>query len=150
MAIRKGARAPDFSLLDQSGQMFRLSSLRGKRVVLSFHPLAFTSVCGKQMKELEKNRQVFFGRKALALGISVDHVPAKAAWAKMLKIRNTSLLADFWPHGAVARRYGIFRPEGFSERAVFVVDEKGKLTFAKVYPMAQVPPMKEILAALKM
>jgi peroxiredoxin len=83
------------------------------------------------------------------VGLSVDSVPCKAAWAKSLKIRKTRILADFWPHGAVAKSLGLLRTEGFSERANIIVDEAGKVMFVKVYPIKQVPDIKEILAALK-
>jgi len=81
--------------------------------------------------------------------VSIDSVPSKAAWAKALKIRNTKLLADFWPHGAVAKSLGILRKEGFSERANVIIDEKGKILFAKVYPIRQFPDLTEILKVLK-
>lgn len=148
--IDVGAAAPDFTLKDQQGAELKLSALRGKRVVLSFHPLAWTSVCAEQMLDLERNSAKFDRLGAVALGVSVDSVPSKRAWAESLGIKSTSLLADFWPHGEVARKFGVFRQEnGVSERAVFILDEEGIVRFAKVYPIRELPPMKEILAALE-
>jgi peroxiredoxin len=148
--IKVGASAPDFSLKDQHDREVRLSELRGKKVVLGFHPLAWTKVCAEQMLDLERHKAEFDRLGAVALGISVDSVPSKRAWAEALGIEETPLLADFWPHGEVARRFKIFREkDGFSERAVFILDEQGIVRFAKVYPIRELPPIKEVLAALE-
>lgn len=72
-----GEQAQDFSIPDQNGNGTRLSGFPGKRVVLSFHPLAWTSICARQMKALEANREAFDALGAVALGISVDSVPCK-------------------------------------------------------------------------
>jgi peroxiredoxin len=85
----------------------------------------------------------------VAVGLSIDSVPCKAAWARSLKIKKTRLLSDFWPHGAFSKSLGILRPEGFSERANIILDEAGKVTFVKIYPIHQLPDIEEILAALK-
>jgi peroxiredoxin len=85
----------------------------------------------------------------VAVGLSVDSVPCKAAWAKSLKIKNTRILADFWPHGGVAKSMGLLRAEGFSERANIIVNEAGKVIFVKVYPIKQLPDIGEILDALR-
>jgi len=147
--IKVGAEAPVFVLSDQHGEKINLKELRGKSVILSFHPLAFTAVCAKQMKALEENQDQFEKLNAVALGISVDAVPAKHAWAKELRIKETQLLSDFWPHGAVAESYGIFRSaDGYSERAVIILDAEGIVRFSKVYPMSEVPDMGEILEQL--
>lgn len=144
-----GDPAPDFTLKDQNDQEVTLSALRGKKVVLSFHPLAWTRVCAIQMQDLEKHREDMERLGAVALGLSVDSVPCKKAWAESLGIQETRLLVDFWPHGGVARAYGIFREKnGFSERAVFIVDAEGVIRFKKIYPMREVPDIGEILAAL--
>jgi len=104
-----GEKAKDFSLPDQNEKEFKLSKFRGKRVLLSFHPLAWTSVCSEQMKSLEKNEEAFDSLNTVAVGVSIDTVPSKKAWAESLGIKNTRLLSDFWPHGKVARKYGLFR-----------------------------------------
>ena len=148
--VALGRRVPDFSLSDQDGQQVRLSGLRGKKVLLSWHPLAWTSVCAEQMKALEKHKKEFAKLGTAALGLSVDAVPSKRAWAASLKIRETRLLSDFWPHGKVARSLGLFRPvQGFSERANIVLDETGKVIFIKVYPIKELPDIEEILAFLR-
>lgn len=148
--IKIGDNARDFTLKDQKGKELHLAELKGKKVLLSFHPLAWTGVCSKQMKSLERNQAVFKRLNTVALGLSVDSVSTKNAWAKSLKIKKTRLLSDFWQHGAVAKLYGIFREnEGFSERANIIIDEDQKVIFVKVYPIPEVPDIKEIINFLK-
>lgn len=147
---RVGDKAKGFSLLDQNSKEFKLSKFRGKRVLLSFHPLAWTSVCAEQMKSLEKNKKAFDSLNTIAVGVSTDTVPSKKAWAESLGIKNTRLLSDFWPHGKVVRAYGLFRKDdGISERANVIIDEKGTVAFIKVYPIGKLPDIDEILDALR-
>jgi peroxiredoxin len=144
--IAIGAKAPDFKLKDQNGKTVKLSTLKGKKVLLSFKPLAWTSVCQDHMRLLEENHLRFDALNTIALGIGVDSVPSNKAWVLSMDIKNTRLLSDFWPHGEVARLYGIFRDkDGFSERANIIVDEEKKVVFAKVYPTSQPPDFEEIL-----
>jgi len=145
-----GDRAKDFVLSDQNGKNFKLSDFKGKRVLLSFHPAAWTPVCAKQMKSLEKNKETFDSLNTIAIGVSVDTVPSKKAWADSLGIRKTRLLSDFWPHGKVAKLYGIFRQgSGFSERANIIIDENRKIAFFKVYRLGQLPDIQEIINVLE-
>ena len=147
--IKKGKKAPDFELKDQKGKNVKLADFKGKKVLLSFHPLAWTGVCAKQMLSLEKNKEKLKKLNTLALGISVDPVPSKTAWAKSLNIKKTKLLSDFWPHGEVAKKYGIFsKSQGFSFRVNIIVDEKSKVVFVKKYPISEVPDIKEIIEEL--
>jgi peroxiredoxin len=148
--IKKGNKAPDFTLKDQDNHEVKPTDYEGKRLLLSFHPMAWTSVCAEQMKSLEANLEEFEKLNTVALGISVDTVPSKKAWAKELSITTTRLLSDFWPHGAVAQAYGIFRDKiGTSERANVVIDEKEVVVFFKVYDISQLPDIKEIIDILK-
>jgi peroxiredoxin len=147
--IKIGDAAPDFTLKDHNGKEVKLSAMRGKKVVLGFHPLAWTSICAQQMKGLEANADEFAKLGAVALGLSIDGSFSKHAWAESLGITKTPLLADFWPHGGVAAQYGIFREaDGFSERAVFIVGPDGTVRWKKVYPIKELPDMKEIMAAV--
>ena len=149
-ALQKGETAPDFILKDQDGKEFRLFNLRGKRVLLSFHPLAWTGVCAKQMQSLEDKISIFESLNTVPAGISVDSVPTKKAWASQLGIKQTRLLSDFWPHGGVARLYGLFREkDGFSERANVMVDENGQVMFSRVYELGELPDIQEIIELLK-
>jgi peroxiredoxin len=149
--VALGRRVRDFSLPDQEGKEVRLSALRGKKVLLSWHPLAWTPTCAKQMQSLEKNRRAFAKLGVVALGLSVDTVPSKAAWAASLKIKETRLLSDFWPHGKTAKSLSLFRQvEGSSMRANLVLDETGRVVFLKVYPLRELPDIDELLAFLRM
>ncbi|MBA4390554.1 MAG: peroxiredoxin [Syntrophus sp. (in: bacteria)] len=149
IVTKKGDKAKEFTLKDQYDEEVSLSDFQGKKVILSFHPLAWTNVCAEQMKALETHKGKFDSLNAIALGISIDTVPSKSAWAKELGIKNTKLLSDFWPHGKIAKAYGIFREtNGFSERACFVLNENHRVTFAKVYPIKELPDIEEILQAL--
>ena len=148
--IQLGKVVKSFTLQDQFGQDFVLSKMKGSRVLLSFHPLAWTPVCTRQMQSLEKNKKVFDNLNTIAVGLSVDSVPSKAAWAKAIKIKHTKLLSDFWPHGNVAKSLGLFREQnGFSQRANVILDESGKVCFVKVYPISELPDTDEIIAFLK-
>ena len=147
--IKPGAKAPEFALKDQNGKTVKLSGLAGKKVLLSFRPLAWTAVCHDQMKSLEEIHAQFDELNTVALGIGVDSVPSNTAWAESMGIKNTRLLSDFWPHGAVAKAYGVFREnDGFSERANILISEKGKVIFAQTYPIAQQPDMEEVVESL--
>jgi len=147
--LRLGKAVRDFTLPDQFGNEFALSTMKGRRVLLSFHPLAWTPVCTRQMQSLEKNKKIFDKFNTIAVGLSVDSVPCKAAWAKAIRIKHTKLLADFWPHGNVAKSLGLFREkDGISQRANVVVDETGKVCFVKVYPLSELPDIGEIAAFL--
>lgn len=149
--IKSGDRVPEFTLSDQYKKNIRISDLKGKRILLSFHPLAWTAVCAKQMKSLEQNHTRFKELNTVPFGISVDSVPSKKAWAdKELHITKTSLLADFWPHGGVAKLFGIFREkDGFSERANIIINEEQTVVFAKIYEISQLPDIEEIIKIIQ-
>ena len=149
MAVKVGDTAQSFSLKDQYGNKVELDAFKGKKVLLSFHPLAWTSVCAKQMESLEAKKEVFDQLNTIAFGLSVDPVPCKKAWAESLNIEHTQLLCDFWKHGEVAKQFGIFIEEkGISERANIIIDENQKVVFIKIYPISQLPDMEEIIAEL--
>jgi len=144
--LKVGDRAKNFSLLDQNKKEFTLKEFKDKRVLLSFHPLAWTSVCSEQMKSLEKNKLAFDSLNTVAVGVSIDTVPSKKAWAESLGITKTRLLSDFWPHGKVAKAYGIFlKDDGISGRSNIIVDETGIIRLFKNYPLGQLPDIQEIL-----
>lgn len=147
--IAVGDLAPDFAVKDNNEKDIRLSDYRGKKVLLSWHPLAWTPVCAKQMKALEDNFEKFKEVNTFPLGLSVDSSPCKKAWAMELNITNVSLPADFWPHGKVAQDYGLFLDKvGYSQRANVIIDENGKVTWVKVYPLEELPDINEVLNIL--
>lgn len=148
--IKVGDYAPDFLLKDNRGEEIRLTDYKGKKVLLSWHPLAWTSVCAEQMKALEANLAAFESNNTVPLGLSIDSYPCKNAWAKELGIATVKLLADFWPHGEIAQKYGLFRQqEGFSERANVLVGEDGKVLWVKIYPIPELPDIAEVLEQVK-
>jgi len=149
--IKVGEKIPDFTLLDQNRAKIHITNFRGKKVLLSFHPLAWTNICAKQMKSLENNKERFDELNTVAFGLSIDAVPSKKAWAeKELDIKHTHLLADFWPLGEVAQKLGIFREkDGFSERANIIIDENQRVIFIKIYDISKLPDIEEIITFLK-
>jgi len=150
MAIQVGDSAPDFTLKDNRGNDVKLSDYRGKKVLLSFHPLAWTGICADQMKSLEEKKDIFDGLNTVALGISIDSVPSKNAWAKELEIAETKLLSDFWPHGEVAQKYGVFIEEkGIAGRANIILDEDGMVIWMKKYDIPVLPDIEEVINFLQ-
>jgi peroxiredoxin len=148
--LKPGDEAPDFELRSHRGGTVRLSDFRGKKnVVLAFHPLAFTPVCASQMTAYESDTARLAQSDAVVLGISIDPQPSKTAWAQTLGPLSFDLLSDFHPHGEVAQQYGVFRQkEGFSERAVFVVDKNGRVAWARKYEIPEHPNNEDLFAAL--
>ena len=148
--IDVGDMAPDFTLNDNRVQDVSLAEYRGKKVLLSWHPLAWTAVCAQQMKSLEDNLAEFEKYNTVPLGMSIDSYPSKNAWAKELGIANVKLLADFWPHGKVAQDYGLFLDDkGFSARANVLIDEAGKVVWVKVYDIPELPDIEEVLKMVR-
>ena len=142
-------KARHFKLQDQNKEDFNLSDFKDKKILLSFHPLAWTSICAEQMESLEKNYDKFKELNTVAVGVNVDSIPSKNAWAKSLDIKNTRLLSDFWPHGEVAKLYNIFREkDGFSERANLIIDENHKIVYFNIYEISKLPNIEEIISFL--
>ncbi len=147
--LQPGTKAPDFKLHVTPDQSLTLGELAGKPVVLAFYPADWSPVCGDQMAlynealpELER-----FG--AEILGISVDGAWCHDAFAKHLQI-HFPLLSDFEPKGAVARSYGAYREaDGFCERALFVIDRNGIISWSYLSPVAVNPGADGILQALE-
>ncbi len=83
------------------------------------------------------------------LGISVDSVPSHEAWQKSIGGITYPLCSDFYPHGAVAEKYGVLRPEGFNERSLFVIDKEGVVRFIDVHPIDKQPDNEEIFDILR-
>ena len=144
-----GTPAPDFTLHVTPDQTLSLQELRGRPVVLAFYPADWSPVCGDQMALYNEVLPEFHRFNAELLGISVDGVWCHAAFARDRNL-HFPLLADFEPKGAVAKLYGAFRDgEGFSERALFVVDKNGTITWSYVSPVGVNPGADGILEALE-
>jgi len=102
------------------------------------------------MPSYEQELLKFEGYNTQVLGISVDHVPCLKAWAENLNGISYPLLSDFWPHGAVARQYGVFREvAGHSERALFVVDKQGIIRYIDIHEISQQPDNEHVFQALR-
>ncbi len=148
--LKKGDKAPDFTLVDEEGNDVKLADLKGKRVLLSFHPLAFTGVCTDQMRDLEKNMDKLKDKGFdKVYGVSVDAYPTKSAWSKALALDELSILSDFEPKAEVAKAYGIYNEEmGTSGRANVVIDKDGKIEVVKVYDVPELPDLDAFLSEL--
>ena len=144
-----GTAAPDFALRDAAGKTVRLSDYRGKPVVLVFYPLDWSPGCSQQLDLYQHDLAEFTRRGAALLGISVDSIYSHGAWAAVRGI-TFPLLADFHPKGAVAQSYRVYREkDGFSERALHVVDTDGVIRYSHVSPfLHHVPDIRELLGAL--
>lgn len=128
MPLPPGARAPEFALADQFGRTTRLAELRATGpVVLVFFPLAFSSTCQGELGELRDHLGEFDAAGVQLAGVSVDSKHTLRAWSEREGF-GFPLLADFWPHGEVARAYDAFLPErGFATRASFVIEAGGTI-----------------------
>lgn len=149
-----GAPAPDFTLLNAAGQPVRLSDLlsHGRHVLLVFYPLDWSPACSDQLSLYQLELAEFERHHTQVVGISVDSLYSHGAWAAVRGL-TFPLLSDFSPKGEVAQRYQVFRAaDGFSERALFLVDEAGTIRYAQVSPRLQEVPdiyaLFEQLAAL--
>jgi len=145
-----GEDAPDFLLKDQDGKDVKLSDFRGKKnVLLAFFPLAFTPVCSCQIPQYREDLEKFNGLNTQVLAVSVDSVPAHKAWTQQMGGIPYPVLADFYPHGDVAKKYGVLKEQGFSERALFIVDKQGKVRFAQVHDLKMQPDNNVVITELK-
>ena len=131
--VRVGDEAPDFSLRDQNNEEFVLSEQRGvKAVLIVFYPLAFTGICTGELCAVRDDISAFQNDEVQVVSISVDSVYAHKIFSEREDYRFP-LLSDFWPHGAVARRYGVFNERtGFANRGTFLVDKSGTVRFAEL------------------
>ncbi len=146
-----GDTAPDFELPDGDRQPVRLSSYRGaKAVVLVFYPLAFTGTCQGELCAIRDSIADFDSDDVQTLAVSVDSTAVHAKWAEEQGY-TFPLLADFWPHGAVAKDYGVFNDAiGLAMRGTFIIDKQGTIAYKVVngIPDARDPEeYKRVLAA---
>ena len=147
--LSAGTPAPEFSLHVTPDQKLSLSELRGRPVILAFYPADWSPVCGDQMALYNEILPEFKKNGAELLGISVDGVWCHDAFAKDRHL-HFPLMADFEPKGAVARAYAAYREEeGTSERALFVIDKNGVITWSYLSPVAVNPGADGILRALE-
>ncbi|MGG5171488.1 peroxiredoxin [Pseudarthrobacter sp. J1738] len=143
-----GEVAPDFELVNQFGEPVRLSALRGAPVVVVFYPFAFSGICTGELCEIRDNLSIFNDSEATVLAISVDSKFAARAYAEAQGF-DFQLLADFWPHGAVADLYGVFDDEsGMAVRGSFVIDAEGVIRYVVIKPRGEARDFSQYRAAL--
>jgi peroxiredoxin (alkyl hydroperoxide reductase subunit C) len=150
LKVKVGDPAPNFTLPSISGEKVSLNQFQGKKnVVLSFVPAAWTPVCSDQWPGYNIAKDIFNQYDAILLGITVDNIPTLFAWTNQMGKLWFPVLSDFWPHGAVAKKYGVLRSSGVSERALFVIDKKGMIRYIDVHDINKRPPLEDLMGALE-
>ena len=150
MTLQAGDVAPDFELSASGNRTIKLSEFRGKKnVLLAFYPFAFSPVCSLQLPGLQQSLSEFQKLNTEVLGISVDSKHSSAAFAEHLHL-DFPLLSDF--NREVTTAFGVLRAGGFAERALFVIDKEGRIAYAHVNAIGEVPdnePVFEVLHKLQ-
>jgi peroxiredoxin (alkyl hydroperoxide reductase subunit C) len=150
LKVEVGDKAPDFTLPAISGNKVTLSHYQGeKNVVLSFVPAAFTPVCSDQWPGYNIIQPKFEKHDAILLGITLDNLPSLHAWTIQMGDLWFPVLSDFYPHGAVAKKYGILRSDGTSERALFIIDKQGIIRDILVSDINKRPPLEWLVKGLE-
>jgi len=150
LKVKVGQKAPDFTLPAVAGGKVTLSQYKGKKnVVLSFVPAAWTPVCSDQWPGYNITKDIFDAHETILLGITVDNVPTLFAWTNQMGQLWFPVLSDFYPHGKVARTYGVLRSDGVTERALFVIDKKGVIRYIDVHDINKRPPLEHLARALE-
>jgi len=154
LKVKVGDQAPDFTLTAVRGGEVTLSQYRGKKnVVISFVPAAWTPVCSDQWPGYNIAQEFFEQSNAILLGITVDNIPTLYAWTNQMCMGGGELwfpvLSDFYPHGAVAEKYGVLSTDGVSERALFVIDKKGIIRYIDVHDINERPRLEVLVGELQ-
>jgi peroxiredoxin len=144
MTVQIGQQAPDFELRDQHGQRVALASFRGSRAVtVMFYPFAFSGVCTGELCSVRDNLPAFESDDVTVLAVSCDPMFSLRAFAERDEL-TFPLLSDFWPHGAVARAYGVFNEDrGCADRSTFIVDRTGVVRWMVHNEMPQARDLQE-------
>jgi peroxiredoxin len=149
LKVRVGEPAPEFTLPSLSGEAISLSQFAGKKnVVISYVPAAWTPICSDQWPGYNLAKGLFEANDAILLGITVDNIPTLYSWTRHMGNLWFPVLSDFWPHGAVADKFGVLRSDGIAERALFIIDKAGILRYAKVGDINRRPDLEELINAL--
>ncbi len=138
MTVEIGDAAPDFRLMNEHRSPVQLSDFRGeKAVVLVFYPITFTRTCGAELCAIRDDLSTFQNEQVQVLAVSVDSTASQRLWAEQEGF-GFPVLSDFWPHGEVARRYGVFDEQsGLAERGTFVIDKSGVVRYKVVKPISE-------------
>jgi peroxiredoxin len=149
MTVEVGQQAPDFELKDQHGTPVRLSGFRGKKnVVLVFYPLAFSGTCTAELCAMRDEFPEVTRDDVELLTVSVDSGYVQRAWSEAQHF-EFPMLSDFWPHGDVARAYGVFNDtRGVATRGTFIIDKDGVVRWKVVHPIPQARDIAEYQKAL--
>jgi peroxiredoxin (alkyl hydroperoxide reductase subunit C) len=152
--LKVGDEGPDFTLPAVSGEEVSLHQYRDKKnVVISFVPAAWTPVCSDQWPGYNIAKDIFDQYDSTLLGITVDNIPTLYSWTNQMCMGGGELwfpvLSDFWPHGAVAFKYGVLRSDGVSERALFVIDKKGIIRYIDVHDINTRPRLEVLVGELE-
>ncbi len=150
MALENDTQAPDFELPNQFGEHVRLSEFKGKKpVALVFFPLAFSSTCTSELCTLRDNLSLFKQNGVELVGISVDSKATLRGFADA-EGYDFTLLSDFWPHGAVAKEYGVFlEQKGFANRATFLIDVHGVIRASFITAPGEARSIEEYRVAVQ-
>lgn len=149
LEVKVGDKAPDFALPSIAGEPVSLGSYAGKKnVVISFVPAAWTPVCSDQWPGYNITKDLFESNDAVLLGITADNLPTLFAWTKEMGTVWFPVLSDFWPHGKVAKRYGVLRTDGTTERALFVIDKQGVIRYIDVHDINKRPDLETLMKEL--
>ena len=125
MSVEIGSIAPEFELKNTAGELVKLSEFRGKKVVLMFFPFAFTGTCTAELCAIRDNENEFIDADTVVVSISCDSHYTLKNFQEQEHFKHL-LLSDFWPHGEVSRKYGVFLEErGMSSRGTFIIDREG-------------------------
>lgn len=150
LKVKVGQKAPDFTLKTVSGKIISLKDYRGKKnVVISFVPAAWTPVCSDQWPGYNIVQDIFDSNDAVLLGITVDNIPTLYSWTNQMGKLWFDVLSDFWPHGAVAEKFGVLRSDGVAERALFIIDKKGIIRYINVHNINRRPPLEDLVRQLE-
>ena len=147
--LKPGDPAPDFTLLSHSEGELNLAWYQGrKNVVLAFYPADWTPVCANQIPGYQAVIDRFEEYGCQILAISVDSIPSHIAWSRSLGGIDFPLMSDFYPHGEVAKKYGVLTRKGYAERVVFLIDKQGIIRFIERVPITELPDNERLFEAL--
>ncbi len=150
LKVKIGDKAPDFALTSLSGEKISLKMFKGKKnVVISFVPAAWTPVCSGQWPGYNLAKELFEKNDSILLGITVDNLPTLYAWTKQMGKLWFHVLSDFWPHGKVAKMFGVLRSDGVADRALFIIDKAGVIRYAHVTDINVRPKLEDLANELE-
>jgi alkyl hydroperoxide reductase subunit AhpC len=155
--LQVGEEAPDFdlpALIAGVKKRFRLSEQRGKKnIVLAFYPFNWDPISSRQMVAFQLERAAFLERNTETVAVSVESIMNTTAWEREIGPFDFPICSDFWPHGEVAQKYGVLKTAepaiGAAVRAVFVIGPHGRVLFRRVYDLAEIPNVSDVLEVLR-